>query len=312
MCGRSPDGWCGECRDCRRILKLQHPDVRVSFPVLGSTKPEEVAELIQRRVEDGFTPLAVAGNSSITIDSVREVQARMALRPYEGGGRVEILLDVDKMRQEAANALLKTLEEPPPGTLLVLTAEKLSAVIPTVRSRAHTIRFGRVPAETIQRIVIERTGADPLDAGRAAASADGSVGAALSSLREGLALQDVLRQGMRLLEAGSPGEIIPAVRVMTKALGPAGSARFCTQMAALLHDMRRRALGRSAVFTAESDIPESPAWPADALGRAAARLVTCESRLRSNVSAATALTAALSGAWFELREGNVRTTDAKR
>lgn len=305
MCSRSPDGWCGGCRDCSRILKLQHPDVRISFPTLGTTKPEEVADLLTRRMEDGVTPLAVPGNSSIVIDSVREIQARMALRPYEGKGRVEILLDVDRMRQEAANALLKTLEEPPPSTLLILTAQKLSGVIPTVRSRAHLIRFGRVPAATIARIVQERTGVPGPEAQRAAASADGSVGTALSIAREGSLLPGVLEQGLGLLKASDPAQIIPAVRVMAKALGISGSAGLCSVMSSLLHDMRRSALGRRVVFSPEEDLPGGTGWSVDSLGRAVRIFLTCESRLRSNVAPASALTAAFSGAWYELRRGEV-------
>lgn len=303
ICRKIPDGWCGGCRDCLRIMKLQHPDVRVTFPVLGSTKPDEVADLIEKRGKDGITRLAVPGNSSIVIDSVREIQSRMALRSYEGSGKVEILLDVDTMKHEAANALLKTLEEPPPGTLMILTAERASGVIPTVRSRAHLVRFGRLPVETIAGIVQERTGVSRQDALRAAASSDGSAGAALESAREGGVLHEVLEKGFGLLTARDPRAAIPAARVMAKALGPSGSAGLCSGMAAMLHDLRRTALGLQPVFSTGDALPGGAGWGSDSIGKAVRIFLECESRIRANVSPAAALVAAFTGAWFELGRG---------
>ncbi|HOD19466.1 MAG TPA: DNA polymerase III subunit [Candidatus Fermentibacter daniensis] len=304
ICRESPDGWCGGCRDCLRIMKLQHPDVRVTFPVLGSTRPDEVADLIEKRGRDGFTRLAVPGNSSITIDSVREIQARMALRSYEGSGKVEILLDVDTMKQEAANALLKTLEEPPPGTLMILTAERASGVIPTVRSRAHLVRFGRLPVETIAEIVQERTGVSRQEALRAAASSDGSAGAALEAAREGGALHEMLEKGFDLLTVRDPRAALPAARAMAKTLGLSGSAGLCSGMAAMLHDLRRASLGLRPVFSAGDPLPGAAAWGADSIGRAVRIFLEGEKRIRANVSPAAALAAAFTGAWFELgRDG---------
>ena len=307
MCRRSRTGWCGECGDCRRIMKLQHPDVRMTFPVLGSTKPEEIADLISRRSGDGTTRLEVPGNSAIVIDAVREIQARMALKPYEGKGRVEILLDVDRMRQEASNALLKTLEEPPPETLLVLTAERASGVIPTVRSRAHLVRFGRVPARTVAGILEARAGISPAEAARAAAMADGSVGGALSLAKEGPVLPDVIRRGLDLLSLEEPSGIIPAARVMAKALGVPGSTGLCSGMSAILHDLRRLAVGSPAVFSTPEDLPGGRGWSADSLGMAVEAFQLCESRIRANVNPAAALIAAFTGAWHVLSSG-----DAKR
>lgn len=300
MCRNSRTGWCGECGDCRRIMKLQHPDVRITFPVLGSTKPEEVADLISKRSGDGTTRLAVPGNSAIVIDAVREIQARMALKPYEGRGRVEILLDVDRMRQEASNALLKTLEEPPPETLLILTAERVSGVIPTVRSRAHLVRFGRVPAGTVTRILEERAGISPAEASRAAAMADGSVGDALTLAKEGPVLSDVVRRGLEMLTLAEPSGIIPAVRVMAKALGVPGSTSLCAGMSAILHDLRRLAVGSPAVFSTPQDLPPGRGWSADSLGKAVESFQVCESRIRANVNPAAALIAAFTGAWHVL------------
>lgn len=304
MCRRSSDGWCGECGDCRRVMRLQHPDVRITFPVLGSTKPEEIADLLSKRSADGTTRLAVPGNSAIVIDAVREIQARMAMKPYEGRGRVEILLDVDRMRQEASNALLKTLEEPPPETLLILTAERVSGVIPTVRSRAHLVRFGRVPAGTVARILEERAGMAPADACRAAARADGSVGDALALAKEGPVLPDVVRRGLDLLALGEPSGIIPAARVMAKALGVPGSTGLCAGMSAVLHDMRRLALGVPAVFSTPDDLPRGRGWSADSLGKAVELFRVCESRIRANVNPAAALIAAFTGAWHVLGPGD--------
>lgn len=300
MCGGGGPG-CGSCRHCRRIARFEHPDVRVSFPVMGSTKPEECAALLTRRAADGTTPLAVPGNSAIGIDAVREIQMRLAMKPFEGDRRVEIILGVDRMRQEAANALLKTLEEPPPGTLLLMTCERTSAVLPTVRSRAHLVRFGRVPPADIAALLERVAGTAPGDARRIAAAADGSVGAALELAREGDILGGAVADLAGMLAAPRPEGLVQASRELSRTLGASGVSALASRMAALFHDAARVESGLPPLSYPEAEIP-GRGRSGRALARVCSLFVLCERRLKANTSPAAALAAAVTGAWEALRE----------
>ena len=163
---------CGTCASCTRIARLVHADVFV--------------------VEPGDTGV-------IKIDQVREVVERTAYRPFEGRRRVVIIDEADAMLDEAQNALLKTLEEPPSASMFVLVTARPDELLPTVRSRCQRLRFGRLAPRDIASILITSHGYDAADAHAAASAADGSIGMALDGGSDALveareAANDVLRQ----------------------------------------------------------------------------------------------------------------------
>jgi DNA polymerase III subunit delta' len=185
MCRSREHGYCGECRDCLRVFGFSHPDVRITAPVQGKTPQEGLAEIFSRRISDGITPLTMGGTSTITIDSIRELGHRLSMKAYENKGHVEIITEADRMGPEAANALLKTLEEPPAETIIILITSSLSALLPTIRSRAHLIRFRRLPAAAVASILGRRIGLGAAEAMEIALASDGSPGAALLSCSDG-------------------------------------------------------------------------------------------------------------------------------
>lgn len=154
-CAEASDDACGQCPSCRKIEKDVHPDV----------------------FEMGLPP----GKKSIPVDSVREVEKRLSLRPHEGRAKVVIIDPTDRMTEAAANALLKTLEEPGPGRFLILITAKLSYLLPTVRSRCQKIRFGALPETVVEQLLIEQ-GAPQDRASAAAALSHGSMTRAVSYL----------------------------------------------------------------------------------------------------------------------------------
>jgi DNA polymerase III subunit delta' len=149
--GEAPDA-CGLCRACTRIAVGQHPDVAL-------IAPEE--------------------KTVITIDQVRDLAARAALRAYEAPTKVWILDPAHEMQEPAANAFLKTLEEPPAGSLFILVTTAFSALLPTIRSRCQEVRFTALSAEAVQTI-LERHGRPPAEAATVAALAGGSAERALA------------------------------------------------------------------------------------------------------------------------------------
>lgn len=149
--GAGPDA-CGICAACRKIAAGQHPDVTL-------VQPE--------------------GKTVITIDQIREVAARAALRAYEGRVKVFVLDPADCLQEPAANALLKTLEEPAGASLFLLVTAAPSALLPTILSRCQAVRFDALGEGALQEI-LTRHGRTPDEAAAAAALAGGSAERALA------------------------------------------------------------------------------------------------------------------------------------
>jgi DNA polymerase III subunit delta' len=106
---------CGICRACRLLEKMQHPDLAV----------------IQAE--------KVGGN--LKVDQIRELHRTLSLTPYETRYRIALLLRFEEANPSAANALLKTLEEPPPQVVIILTAQDSESLLPTIVSRCETLRL---------------------------------------------------------------------------------------------------------------------------------------------------------------------------
>ena len=150
------DGGCGSCHACRRVRSLAHPDLHI-------ISPEGVAEYL--------------------IEQIRGVIHDVHLKPIEASHKVYVLDDVGRLSGEAANAFLKTLEEPPADVVIVLIADDYDDVLPTIASRCQVVRFSPVPTSTARALVIERTGADEAEARAALAAADGVIPRAIDFLR---------------------------------------------------------------------------------------------------------------------------------
>jgi DNA polymerase-3 subunit delta' len=153
-----PGGGCGACPACRRVAAGQHPDLMVLAP----TPPKENPR----------------GPQALRIADVREVEHWAALAPHEGARKVFVVDDADRLTPDAAEALLKTLEEPPPRTLIVLVVANVRALPPTVLSRCQVVRFRPVPEAEVAALLATR-GADPETAQLLARLTRGQIGRAL-------------------------------------------------------------------------------------------------------------------------------------
>jgi DNA polymerase-3 subunit delta' len=152
---------CRTCRGCRMVQHGNHPD-------LHRLEPEGAGGQI--RIGDRLHPEP---------GTVRGLAVELALLPVEGGARVAIVRDAQRMNDDAQSALLKTLEEPPAGTTLILCADDEERLLPTVRSRCARIRLGPVGVREIERLLDERGLADPPTAARLARLAGGRSGVAV-------------------------------------------------------------------------------------------------------------------------------------
>ena len=155
---------CGDCRHCGRIAQGLHADVRVVGPGYGGDE-------------------AAQGKSSIGIGEVRALEREANLKPFEGGTRVFIVEDAERLTPEAANALLKTLEEPPSQVLLVLLAAEPSVLPPTVLSRCRQIELRPMPVEEVAQELRSRNGTDSLRTEEIARLSGGRLGWALRAVQ---------------------------------------------------------------------------------------------------------------------------------
>ena len=186
---------CGVCRACRLVASLSHPDVHWFVPIPRpkasdtdkqvEEAAQSIAQVLSDRRADPLYP-ASDGMASHSLASVRLLQREASLTAAEGGARVFILAEADRLiaqesSQEAANALLKLLEEPPAGSLFVLTTVEPRRLLSTMRSRAVPIRLGRLSDAEVGAFLTAHV--RPALSGREMeqriALADGSIGVAL-------------------------------------------------------------------------------------------------------------------------------------
>jgi len=125
----APGEACGLCRTCKQIEAMQHPDLSV----------------IQAVDEDGKRK----EGGTLKVEQVRELQRTLNLKPYQSKYRVALFLRFQEANDNAANALLKTLEEAPPHAILILTADNPEQLLPTINSRCEILRLRPLPIESI-------------------------------------------------------------------------------------------------------------------------------------------------------------------
>jgi len=147
---------CGTCAACKRIARGVHPDVLLVGP---------------------------GDSGAIKIDQVRDIVDRVAYRPFEGRRRVVIIDEADALAYPAQNALLKTLEEPPPSSVLILVTSRPDMLLPTVLSRCPQLRFRLLSADDIAAALVAR-GHSETKARAVAATADGSLSHAMQASAE--------------------------------------------------------------------------------------------------------------------------------
>ena len=160
LCPKGPKGPrggnCGACDTCGRIMRKKHPDVRM------------------------FEPEGAAG---YLVEQVRGIVADTALAPIQADRKVYILDRVDLLGVQAANAFLKTLEEPPADVVLILLARTRESVLPTIVSRCQVVPFRTIPVSEAAGIVVQNSGASPQQARVALQACDGSITRAVEFLK---------------------------------------------------------------------------------------------------------------------------------
>jgi len=147
---------CDHCLSCKKIDRAFHPDVLLIEPIGQGIKKEQVTQM----------------------------QRELAYKPYEGKRRVCILTAADRMAHDIPNTLLKTLEEPPLHTVIILLANNSRFILPTILSRCQPIRFNPLPISLVSKWLMESKGLEETEAHLLASLSDGSPGKALEIQEE--------------------------------------------------------------------------------------------------------------------------------
>lgn len=230
---------CGTCLPCRKIASLVHPDVRLLFPTTRDEEkdPEEIAKRLEEYGAGRYHLLDFARNASIGIDRIRDLKVEAARSLAEGRRRVFILTDASRMLEEAAQSALKLIEEPPPGTHMILTTEEPSALLPTIVSRCQQVRFHSLRRATIEDVLVTEAGLDKGAARLIATLSDGSLGRALA-LREETSIVSTRDDAVELIRVRpDAGQIQERVRAWVGRLDPNSSRRNVELLLMWCHDL---------------------------------------------------------------------------
>ncbi|MBU7007746.1 DNA polymerase III subunit delta' [Phosphitispora fastidiosa] len=182
LCREGTGDACGECSICMRFAKGSFPDFFLVEP---------------------------QGNN-IKIEQVRELQKTASFKPYEASGKVYLISRAETMTRDAGNCLLKILEDPPPGTVFLLTTVNPYNLLPTIVSRCQMVALGKVPQQEIEQFLRDNNRGDPETAVLLATLCNGLPGKAWSMAEpdKGLRTRELVFQLYERVKKGDIGELI--------------------------------------------------------------------------------------------------------
>lgn len=267
-CEEEPGEGCGECSICTRIVHVEKGTIQE-----GDRKGDACEFTRHADVR-----LVVPGKEEIRIAEVRQVRRLANRRPYEGRMSVFIFDPAERMTLEASNALLKTLEEPPPTSCLILVATDPAALLPTVRSRCRVIPFQPLPVETVEKHLARELSMEPADAALIASLTGGRIGRALSfdleAYRE--SREQVLQVLARTAARRPRAHVLKDAEILGSRGDPAGVRSSLEMMETLLRDAMVLHAGGKRVRIVNRDVEESLEGVGKALGE---RIPGCLRRL---------------------------------
>lgn len=195
---KTDDDACGQCSNCMKIQKFEHPDLRASYPTI-ITKPgakniaanyiDEFRAFIQQTpygsTFDWLHMINTDGKKqgNISADECREIIEGMNLKAYEGGYKVHIVWRPEYLEKEG-NRLLKLIEEPPANTLLIFVASEVQKILPTLLSRMQAFKLKPLNANEIAEALSQHKAVTPAQAAQVANIANGSYAEALVQLND--------------------------------------------------------------------------------------------------------------------------------
>jgi len=198
-CDRGETGACGECAPCGRTGTLGHADFNVIVPAMRTTKDAELRRVAEEAVSDPYGYPMPDEGTSVVVERLREAVKEFTLGSFEGGWRTMVFLDAHRIRPESAPILLKTLEEPPEQSLMILTAPAPERLLPTIVSRCQALAFPPVSRTELKAHLTSLTSVSETVAEYAADASGGSLRRAIALTGEDVA--GLQARASRFLEA---------------------------------------------------------------------------------------------------------------
>lgn len=261
---------CGQCRGCTTTRSLQNPNVRFVF-ALPSGKSEDartdapmlklsdaeislITEQVAIKAADPYHNITIPRAQQIKISSIREVRRDISMSATEPGWRVIIVSEAHRMGSEAANAFLKTLEEPAARTILLLTSSARERLLPTILSRCQEVRFESLNESEIAAALVERQGADRTSAALLAKLSSGSYSRAVEMMSGDLAqLRFDVITFLRAALRRSPIAVHAEVERLTASPDRARLEQTLALLQLWLRDALAMRVGASEEFVVNSD-----------------------------------------------------------
>jgi len=201
---------CGQCAPCLKVSKLSHPDVHLSFPVIladSKTSDGLITEFRERVLETPYMNYrywldSIEGNNKngvIGVDESAGILKKLVYKAYEAEYKFMLVWMAEHMNPQAANKLLKIIEEPPEKTVFILVAETAEDILPTILSRCQVVKVPRLSDEQVENALIERKLAVVEEARSIATLAEGNFWEAqkqITQIEENLERLDTFRQWM--------------------------------------------------------------------------------------------------------------------
>jgi DNA polymerase III subunit delta' len=190
-CREGLAGPCGLCDACVQFRTLENPHFNYVLPLPGKalvdseegelteTGATELTAIFKRKAEEPYSAAVYPGGQFVLIGQIRSVLHWASRRSFDDLPRVALIDHADRLREEAGNALLKLLEEPPPNFILILTARDQDDILPTLRSRCQAVEFDRLKTDTIARFLSQCESINAATAQRIARLCSGDLSRAL-------------------------------------------------------------------------------------------------------------------------------------
>jgi DNA polymerase III subunit delta' len=202
-CREGLAGPCGLCDACIQFRTLENPHLNYVLPLPGKALVDseegelteagatELAAIFRRKAEEPYSAAAYTGGQFVLIGQIRAVLHWASRKSFDDLPRVALIDHADRLREEAGNALLKLLEEPPPNFILILTARDQEDILPTLRSRCQAVEFDRLKADTIAHYISREDKIDTATAQRIARLCGGDLSRALEFSEQPQQAQDL-------------------------------------------------------------------------------------------------------------------------
>ena len=273
---RSNGDSCGKCNQCSKTGKLVHPDLHFTFPIntstlVGKDKRADIEEFypIWRNLvkenpwfseQELYNTLGIENKfGNISVNEANSIMRKLSLSSYEGGIKVMLVMFPERMNQEAANKLLKSLEEPQPDTYYFMISHNPNKIISTILSRCRIMELHPIEEEILQQMLIKEFNLSDEDASFWARCSGGSFGKASELIKQDSEHSENYSIFMELINLGIKKDLVGMFDIWNNLAGWGKEAQksFCTESLEILRKIYIMGLGIDDISYASKKEQES-------------------------------------------------------